>query len=59
MPTRRQTLKTLATAAVIGAAPAVSFAGKYVAPDTPPMRKGNIRHSVCRWTYGDVPLAEL
>lgn len=26
---------------------------------TPVVRKGNIRHSVCRWTYGDLPLEEL
>ncbi len=58
MPTRRRALKTLlAGAAAFTAAPAFSF-GKMIDPQ-PVKWKGNIRHSVCRWCYGDLPLDTL
>lgn len=44
--TRRSLLKTLA-------------AGSLGLAFTSAPRKGNIRHSVCRWTYGMLPLEEL
>lgn len=65
MSTRRQALKTLAAgAAALAAAPAFSLAAKpgdlqSAAGQRPIVRKGNIRHSVCRWCYGDVSLDEL
>jgi len=68
MPTRRQTLKTLlAGAAAMSAAP-LSLTSRpapitpHVSPLTPhpsPPRKGNIRHSVCRWCYDAIPLDDL
>lgn len=39
-------------------APAVSFGSCSVSPSTTGL-KGNIRHSVCRWTYNDLSLDEL
>ncbi len=69
MPTRRQALKTLvAGAAALATSPNFSFAEKTASQslvtnqpitNQPITRKGNIRHSVCRWTYGDLPLEEL
>lgn len=59
MPTRRRAIKTiLAGAAALTASPSISFAEM---PDTQRtiLRKGNIRHSVCRWCFNDVPLDEL
>lgn len=66
MPTRRRAIKTLlAGAAALTASPSFSFA------ETPEnerttnnelrttMRKGNIRHSVCRWCFNTVPLDEF
>ena len=66
MPTRRRAIKTLlAGAAAFTASPSLSFA------ETPEnerttnnelrttMRKGNIRHSVCRWCFNAVPLDEF
>ena len=50
--TRRSLLKTLAGGGLgLALAPGFSRAS---AP-----RKGNIRHSVCRWTYGMLPLEDL
>jgi hydroxypyruvate isomerase len=61
MPTRRRALQTFAFGAAALAAPAFSFSEKtdnqLVEPNFP--RKGNIRHAVCRWCYGDTPLDEL
>ncbi len=60
MPTRRTAIKTLiAGAATLGAAPSLSFAAQIKENRSVMARKGNIRHSVCRWTYGDLPLDEL
>ncbi|HVG41204.1 MAG TPA: TIM barrel protein [Chitinophagaceae bacterium] len=57
--TRRNILKTLlvsGSAAI--AAPALSFANT-AAVEENNKRKGNITHSVCRWTYPDLTLEEL
>ena len=52
--TRRSLLKTLAGGTLgLALAPAMSHA-KLTSP-----LKGNIRHSVCRWTYGMLPLEDL
>jgi len=64
MPTRRRALKTLiAGAAALATFPSSALAKRsaHQSPVTPLpiIRKGNIRHSVCRWTYGDLPLDEL
>jgi len=59
MSTRRHALKTLlAGAAALGTSPKISIAGM---ADTlkPVERKGNIRHSVCRWCFNDFSLDEL
>ncbi len=55
----------LAGAAALSTAPSLSFAKMsdnqpstlYPPPST--FRKGNIRHSVCRWCFNDVPLDEF
>lgn len=58
MPTRRRVLKTLlAGAAAVSAAPAFMVAQTAATPRF--TAKGNIRHSVCRWCYNDIPLDEL
>jgi len=56
---RRKMLKQLATGSLAAAviSPAEALAG-CVAPDASPL-KGNIHHSVCQWTYSDLPLDEL
>ena len=65
MSTRRHALKTLvAGAAALATSPSFTFANRSNQQSTqlqgqPVLRKGNIRHSVCRWTYGDLPLDEL
>lgn len=52
--TRRSLLKTLAGGSLgLALAPAMSHA-RLASP-----LKGTIRHSVCRWTYGMLPLEEL
>lgn len=52
--TRRTLLKTLAGGTLgLAITPAMSHA-KLTSP-----LKGNIRHSVCRWTYGMLPLEDL
>jgi hydroxypyruvate isomerase len=50
--TRRSLLKTLA-----GGGLGLALAPGFTHASTP--RKGNIRHSVCRWTYGMLPLEDL
>ncbi len=62
MSTRRHALKTiLAGAAALTAAPGLSLA-ENPQPSTfnpQPPRKGNVRHSVCRWCFDSMPLDEL
>src|SRR5688500_8899690 len=58
-PSRRKALKNI----VAGTA-AITTAGVFsaYAPATPSISnelKGNIRHSVCRWCYGSIPLEEF
>ena len=56
---RRNVLKNLAlSASAIVTAPAVSFAAKEDHKKKLKL-KGNINHSVCRWTYNFLPLDEL
>ena len=50
--TRRSLLKTLA-----GGTLGLALAPGFTHASAP--RKGNIRHSVCRWTYGMIPLEDL
>lgn len=60
MPTRRQTLKTLlAGAAAISTMPTSLAAHPSPLTSPPPPRKGNIRHSVCRWCYDSMSLDDL
>lgn len=59
MSTRRRAIKTmLAGAAALTAAPNISFAAM-TENQTSAVRKGRIRHSVCRWCFDSVPLDEL
>lgn len=56
---RRLAIKSLATGAA-----ALAFTGRLNAADSLPEEhgislKGNINHSVCRWTYNDLSLEEL
>ena len=54
MPTRRTTLKTLlASAAAVGVARALP------ASAAPTMMNNNLRQSVCRWCFQDLPLEQL
>lgn len=58
-PTRRNVIKQLViggSAAV--ASPPVSFACN-TTPEVMGTKKGNVNHSVCRWTYSDVSLDKL
>ena len=58
-PNRRSILKTLAlSATAIIAAPTISF-GSGTESKKKLKLKGNINHSVCRWTYSYLPLDEL
>jgi hydroxypyruvate isomerase len=64
MPTRRRALKTmLAGAAALTASPSFSFAKmpetQSIITHQPITRKGNIRHSVCRWCFNAYSLDEL
>ncbi|MCC6282324.1 MAG: TIM barrel protein [Saprospiraceae bacterium] len=59
MSTRRHALKTLlAGAAAFSASPNLSIAGMTEKTE-PVVRKGNIRHAVCRWCFNDVSLDDL
>lgn len=59
MSTRRHALKTLlAGAAAFSASPNLSIAGMTEKTE-PIVRKGNIRHAVCRWCFNDVSLDDL
>ena len=59
---RRELLKQLAAgaigASVLGSGLLLSGAAS-AAPATAGALKGNIRHSVSRWTYGDLSMEEL
>jgi hydroxypyruvate isomerase len=60
MSNRRQAIKTmLAGAAALSTSPAYTLEGATRPPVDAPVMKGNIRHSVCRWCFGKVPLDEL
>jgi hydroxypyruvate isomerase len=62
MQTRRSTLKTLlAGAAGLASSPSMlaNLSSTMPLGDTPMPRNGNIRHSVCRWTYNDMSLEDL
>ena len=55
---RRELIKKLAlTGTVLAASPTISFAG--CQSDMNKKLKGNIKHSVCYWTYNFLPLDEL
>lgn len=59
MSTRRHALKTLlAGAAAFSASPNLSIAGMTEKAE-PVVRKGNIRHAVCRWCFNDFSLDDL
>lgn len=58
MSTRRRALKTLlAGAAALSAAP--QFSWEKMTDFQAFKWKGNIRHSVCRWCFGDIPLEQF
>ncbi|HNG90948.1 MAG TPA: hydroxypyruvate isomerase, partial [Saprospiraceae bacterium] len=69
MPTRRRALKTLlAGAAALSVGPSLSASAAHQAeglrpaaatPPAPAPRKGNIRHSVCRWCFDSLTVEEL
>jgi hydroxypyruvate isomerase len=57
--TRRTIIKKLlVSGSAVVAAPVLSFASCTTVEDTN-TKKGNINHSVCRWTYADLSLEEL
>ncbi len=49
----------LSRRALLTATAALSLAQRLDAAETAPGLKGRIRHSVCRWCYGTIPLEEL
>lgn len=56
--TRRSFIQSAALAAVT--TPMISpLANAQSAPGSPAKLKGNIKHSVCRWCYGKIPLDDL
>ncbi len=56
-PSRRRALKTLAAGVAAFSTGPVLAASHDIG--SPPLLKGNIRHSVCRWCYADIPLEGL
>jgi hydroxypyruvate isomerase len=54
---RRSVLQTLG-AGVVGALTAANLRADPAAQE-PYKPKGNIKHSICRWCYGDIPLEKL
>ncbi|MBL7825133.1 MAG: hypothetical protein JNJ57_00775, partial [Saprospiraceae bacterium] len=61
MASRRTALKKMLTGtAAFAIAPGLSFSSTETLLNSNILpRKGNIRHSVCRWCYGDVSLEDL
>ncbi|MFM7400172.1 MAG: hydroxypyruvate isomerase, partial [Bacteroidota bacterium] len=58
MTTRRRAIKTiLAGAAAVASNPEIGLA--MTEKHAPVVRKGNIRHSVCRWCYSGFSLDQL
>jgi hydroxypyruvate isomerase len=58
MTTRRRAIKTiLAGAAAVAANPEIGLS--MTEKNVPVVRKGNIRHAVCRWCYSDLSLDQL
>ena len=59
--TRRDVLKKLAAGSIAGAAlgPVSCLASTEPSTKNDMPLKGNIRHSVCQWTYADMPLEDL
>ena len=51
--TRREVIQSLAAGMALASLPRPSFAAEASAPS------GGIRHSVCKWCYRDIPLAEM
>src|SRR5262245_18447288 len=52
--TRREVLQSLAAGMAIAALPRTGFAADAAIAPAP-----GIRHSVCKWCYRDIPLAEM
>ena len=60
MSSRREAIKNIAVGAVgITSIPSFALAAKTSSSTKKEMLKGNINHSVCRWTYGSMPLEDL
>ncbi|MCB9355617.1 MAG: TIM barrel protein [Saprospiraceae bacterium] len=61
MPTRRKALKTILSGAALATAPGSlnALPVDWKSGRQPLARKGNIRHSVCRWCFNDFPLDTL
>jgi hydroxypyruvate isomerase len=57
--TRRSALKKISGTAVAAAAAAALPSLPARAQDKPAALKGNIRHAVCKWCYGKIPLEEF
>lgn len=55
-PNRRSALKKIVGTAAI--APLAGFNFKNFNPQMPPL-KGNIKHSVCKWCYNNIPLEDF
>lgn len=57
--TRKEVVKSLLAGAASMGLSVRAFAESTAFDELPRKRKGNIRHSVCRWCYGKIPLEEL
>ncbi|WP_128547550.1 hydroxypyruvate isomerase family protein [Larkinella soli] len=59
-PSRRSALKSLAgTALTVSALDSFAARMDAMEQNTPPALKGRIRHAVCRWCYGKIPLEDF
>jgi len=56
---RRTSIKTIAGTAAFSLINASSAGSAFAKKVNPEHLKGRIKHSVCRWCYGDIPLEEL
>lgn len=59
MLNRRSALRSLALGTAVLTVEGSAVLAQSPDPDQPALWKGNVRHSVCRWCYSDIPLADF
>ena len=55
---RRSALRKV-TGSAVALAAAATLPGRLPAAEAPAKLKGHVRHSVCKWCYGKIPLDEF